>query len=1012
MVRRWMQAGTLVAVAALSIAEAAERRPSSGVLVTPQGVVRPSGARATPAQSIAPASPGSHPVGGGGTRATDAVVLDARKVGTDIQLSWSGQASPVTVLRSEDAPFEKRVTTLADESSLSGLDVPLSNTAEAVFFEVVDDTVVSRAVQGMGYNPMPAPQVGGAGRWDQGIWWGDDLTLTGGYFDPIAAANIVFLHDRAMRASSASGGPKYATEITVPILGDARGGKLYVQAHGMVNTNDPSVALYVRDVSYTSIRGVSWAPQTGKFWVAADAQVDEIDVFRFAPVKTAVAAGLNTPFLSRVTSTGEILYVEGTLGVAEVKVINVSSLTVSTFALTTDQGFTRPVLPVGIAVSPDASKCFIADASGGPGAGAIVMIPRGNAEDIIDGYGGSTAWSFPVPCGMDASPDSSTLYAASTDGWTYQINEDTTTPDWYWGVEMRSIYVDQELSTDGLDRFVLTTATGLAEGFNLNPIGWSGADPPSGSARYLGGLLFATSGGHLNLQNQVLFGTAENRPQRVVLFNPDPEFPYTSTHQTIDRVIRIDLVAGWSDVPLHLRLIDPPDLAAYDDKDLDNPADFGAAGAAFPYEAADNRGTTDNGITLNPDGSSPVMELTTTQRTIYLKVPANFSGDNFQLEMTKCDPLTSTPLPQRVVALSPVFTSWKRVLVETERMFRRGGLLALDYEYDPSCQVDCNRVAVFEPTIVAVDDLVTIFDTTNGPQQSNSETAYVEQKIPGPGSTSWVYLRDRDGNQFIPIRDYDASSDQDDPSNPILDLTDGRSAGIGVVFSSDGQLYDTESNQLNAPGSCFFDVDTDKMEETFGDAFVEIRKVRYGLDWLPYLFNLFGPNDGSRWWFSWLWFNHSNLDGIVHLMGAQRDPAKPEVYGVAVRCLESALGNIPVRGSFVYVNQIEDDADPSSGACFMLKPPEPVNEAITIHELVHQYPLNPLIPEEGEHCQSKTWFSAGDECLMNADDLTDPFDTYNCPGVDPTRLDADEMSQTSPNGGDLYDVRFASDRLE
>lgn len=87
-------------------------------------------------------------------------------------------------------------------------------------------------------------------------------------------------------------------------------------------------------------------------------------------------------------------------------------------------------------------------------------------------------------------------------------------------------------------------------------------------------MVFGTSTGRLDLQNDFFYGLGAHKPKRVLISNTDPDFPYLSDEQSADRVIEVSLLDPWApdSVPVHLRLIDPPDLAPYDAKDLDNPS--------------------------------------------------------------------------------------------------------------------------------------------------------------------------------------------------------------------------------------------------------------------------------------------------------------------------------------------------------------------------------------------------------------------------------------------------------
>ncbi len=102
------------------------------------------------------------------------------------------------------------------------------------------------------------------------------------------------------------------------------------------------------------------------------------------------------------------------------------------------------------------------------------------------------------------------------------------------------------------------------------------------------------------------------------------------------------------------------------------------------------------------------------------------------IEVSKCDP-NGTPIPERAVALSPVYTAWKRIHIERGKMFRKGGVLAEDYVPWPDCggsdpmcictggagapeccegivPIFCNQIEAYEWQNAAAGDLVAVFD--------------------------------------------------------------------------------------------------------------------------------------------------------------------------------------------------------------------------------------------------------------------------------------------------------------
>jgi hypothetical protein len=136
-------------------------------------------------------------------------------------------------------------------------------------------------------------------------------------------------------------------------------------------------------------------------------------------------------------------------------------------------------------------------------------------------------------------------------------------------------------------------------------------------------------------------------------------YPYPSPLQSQDGAIRINASVRVNNQPapgrtIHFRLIDPPDTAAYvkqagDDHFDDN---FDGPGAL--------NGTTQTTATAVSDGAGRV--------SVMLNATSFAAGDNYQIEAS------STPnfgcglsCPK-----SAVFTAWKRVYAEYNKMFREG----------------------------------------------------------------------------------------------------------------------------------------------------------------------------------------------------------------------------------------------------------------------------------------------------------------------------------------------------
>jgi len=760
---------------------------------------------------------------------------------------------------------------------------------------------------------MPAPQLTGVGVPVDGAWWADTVVAHGKYFAPYEASNVAFIYDRATRSTFTGGivqgtspGREYATEVHYRVPGDARGGVLTVQSNGIgASEQNPLLRLVAPDISFSSLWGISWAPSTGKAWVAGDSQIDEIDIFSYDPGRTeptpppdplparrvTVVPSVSQPRISRPTADGRILFVESVSGVLSIQQINVNTRAISKYADTHDTGFTRQILPVGIAVAPDGSACYVADAS----TGRLVKIPYDNNAPIEDEWGTKTDWVFSNPCGMDASSWGA-VYASDAPGGVWQAVWWETVRLGFVGAPVLSLQIDQEISTDGVvDRFFMSFQPGLSEVFNLNPIGygWDGSEVDDEvDPRYLGGFLEAGSDGSIELWHQSFYGLDHHKPQRVLVSNVDSDSPWLSSYQEVDRVVEFSLPNEWAPfpAPLRLRLIDPPDLAPYDDKNLDDPAGF-LPSAMFPYEANDNNASIDDcvsagecGLSVNPDGSSATRELIVTPpEPFYLKIPDDFSGENFQIEVSKVDPATSTPVPNRVLALGPVFTSWKRVFVERDKMFRKGGLLARDF--DPTTcgaggvEPGCDEVIVFDWVDVSPGDEIVLFQSDRSIDSSDALPATVTQVSPTgqPYSNSRRVTLDKDlgGAGLV----WEASSDQPASVGGTASITFGvgESAGIGVVSGCD-----SSSNQINGSNSCFLEGDLRGVLESYADAFVDFRGYLDGADGVPYLYYYWvvtaSPQDFLD--FSSIWFQGSG-NNKIQLIGASKDQVDDQVtfYG-------------------------------------------------------------------------------------------------------------------------------------
>ncbi|HNT16269.1 MAG TPA: hypothetical protein PKJ37_00045 [Acidobacteriota bacterium] len=909
--------------------------------------------------------------------------------GTVLYLSWNYDDPLFNVFKCYEPSFQNGVATLGKELAVDSLEVAANVSKTLECFEVAGASVASAATQGMGYDPEPSPTVPTTE--DVGLWWGDEVTLSANYLDLIPKGNIAYMGDLPVRADEVptySG--SYGTSAKFTIPDDARGFYPFVQAGGRSSDTGGTyqfVPLYARGVGpYTAINGISYAPQTGRIWVAATGVVQEVDLFLHdpEPSTTKYYADAAVPYISRVTTDGRILYVDGTNGVTTVWQVNVTSGARSEYAKTTDTGFTTLITPVGIAVDPDGGSCYIADGS----RGKVVKIPAGSGSGttIKDNWGNRT-YSFPVPCGMDVNVGSTRIaIVADANGTIYYITGQNYTYVYGSpGSSVHAIQVDRDYALSSFAPIFWSNELAMTEAFNINPIG-------SDEAANHGGVVFGTEAGYVALEPHKAFNTYRHYPQRVILNNSGQGIGYPSSYQSADRIVQLRVV-GWANRPLKLRLIDPPDLSPYapDDGCLQ-----GGCTPCLPYEANDNIGNTDYGICALPDCSDGANVTKTLycdsngSLTYYLKVPERYSGDNFQVEVQKTDYYGNNLPETRVAMCSSVYTSWKRVFVERDKMFRRGGILAADFN-KATCGSNCNQIKLYNWANVVIDDVIVVFDELSPFETKGEVKVIAADPVDNADGTITVTL---DSNLTADC--YYASTFTGTPPNIAPDFGNGHAAGVGVIHSADLEIYDTASNQINGPGSAFYETDMRDIEKTYNDAYVEFYGLRSGMNAVPHIDPQMpfytvnetpGDDETNRLNFHQIWWKNNTYNwNYFHLVGCRGD-------------------------DFVWTGSTTGITDPSNDDSYIYRwtveglgenqsyTPEQVNlvtQALTNHELAHQFWLN--------RCSNLTCGS--DTNLGKHDDR--PwwnFTTTGCPNDNPCLMDW--------KGGNLIDEfnRFCKEDL-
>jgi hypothetical protein len=931
----------------------------------------------------------------------------------EIELTWSGHTGSTMVSYSTNFTFQERVWTLETGYTDSTLTIEGRDDRPVECFDVTDSTTVSRSVQSMGYDPRPEPvPVASTARADRqtDVWWRSQITSNFKYLETIPKANSLAIQNRVARADSvASVSNGYAQEATFTIPADARSFWMAPQVNGRTARRAVFHSLIVPDVGpYKNLRHIEWASQTGHVWVAADGRVDELDIFKVYPTVERTFTDATKPYLSRVTGDGRILYVDGVAGVTDVYQIDVSTGARTVYAATTDDNFDRSITPVGIAAAIDGSACYIADASGS----VIVRIPEANATDITDDWGSWPYWNFPDPAGMETTPDGRVL-VGSADNFVGEIPDQSNT--WlafYTSGIPYNLNLDRDVSSPTTYRVYWNDLRGVASAYNRNPIENLTGTP----VRNLGALILNDGDDKLTVSPLWNYlPTVRNViwPFRVVLNREDETEAYPWSGQVADRLVRID-VQGWYGVPLHLRLIDPPDIAPYAPDGGWPPK--GGNVAFPPYEANDNEvweenpPYTDFGLTTDPDGiilGGPVLELNVTpgtdhEATVYVKLPARYAGDNWRVEVTKRT-WNGAAVPNKVPGFSSIFTGWKRAHVERERMFRRGGLLSTtaypadSYIYLANFEVDGSWVQAHN---LQVGDLIVIFDNERTADESYDQ-ACVKSITPinqFEAQIELAWIEDCVTPHLL-IGTYNSSVDPVTREWDFDELT--RSAGVGVISECTTDLNVMHGN------SCFFEGDMRRIEPSFSDANVEFYARPEGAGYVPYLPKEFfdaartNTNDDK---FSLLWFGNFIPDpGSTAVPPFQESHNYFHLIGASERTGAGGTTSLDYDNTFVFTGGIEAVGNP---------PAETVNwvRSTTNHEFGHHYEVNP--DDCAWHDDQLAWCGLDsslacfdEDCLMNVDrDRLNDIDRFCVRNLDSGAAAAGSNHCDGPSGG--WDIEW------
>jgi hypothetical protein len=388
------------------------------------------------------------------------------------------------------------------------------------------------------------------------------------------------------------------------------------------------------------------------------------------------------------------------------------------------------------------------------------------------------------------------------------------------------------------------------------------------------------------------------------------------------------------------------------------------------------------------------------------------------IEVTNIDGRTGQP-EEYTAAVMDAFTGWKRIYVERDRMFRRGGIL-----HDNAAKDDTYVLLYKNPNDIGrLDNLVegdkiAIFDT-GGPSGGSFEGVHDEAYIapsginpnygsPPPGAPHQVRIdlvTTRGGSTpYTLSRSYTASPANATTFWPDFGNAGGKSAGVGVVNSNDGLIYDTATNQTNGPGSAFYDADMRDIQQPFDDAFVQVAGRVSGAGAVPFMsqewFDVLANGAPLRL-FHQIWFANkypmanpqfNNARNYFHLIGASKKTTSGN--------LTSGYSFDDSDISFIFLDSIAAGCTTCSASDLILYGRETVD-----HELAHQFKVNGCNPTSG-HDNNNAWCgNSGGPCVApalgtqycimhNADDNSNAMRTSGN-----NRLDCDDLAAAGPACG-------------
>jgi hypothetical protein len=898
------------------------------------------------------------------------------KSGNDAVLSWSTGIEPYAVSLSNADPAFMHEQTLAAGLGSGPLTYKggLTNDKPLQFFQVCDavEDCMAYAYTG-GAIPPPVPQIDSVSQ-PSGAKVGDVLTINGSGFSTVPAENLVLFPQGITAASNASPAPT-ETSFQVTIPRGALSGSFSVQVGSQLS--DPMSMTVNAQTGFTHIYGMSFQPATLDIWLTdGGSGTSNVSKLYSMTYNTSTGVWDKTARETAVNGTTKFLGGQGmdSGGYYYYGLNNASTNGGVRRAPSSPPGaggaFTQvspgsgdSIQVAALATSPTiANVVFVAYNDVTTGKKGIKEL--GSSGPIDNDYGNFGAYSLNLASIAGLALDSSgNLYAAEKTRILKIAPDQTWTSVATGFTQAEGISLYQAGSADAGTLLVVDNGTSTLYSVNLNNSSptpqavLSGLSVPRAVACALTPLASSTCSSLMPeaspssaLTNALLafaLLAEDTQPRQIasssITMEPrNPMAAWVSRHRTDDAypayqtgdhqvLIAATLTPILGEAAtVYFRVADPPDSSPYASQ----------AGLGTWCDNRDGSATNNHAKLQDPaDGlwkDVVGIQTNTGVASVILNTSDRYAGDNYVVQASLDNWVSSNTTP--ATAQTGVITNWKRVYIEKDKMFRRGGLLFSDFNKD-TCS-PCNQILLYDWANIVNNDTIVVFDETTTAENGGEVRTVAGDPVPGPPNSGYVTVT---LSANLTKNYYRSSQDTSAPPRPIFD--NGHSGGVGV------------------PSAGYYEAGLGSMWQTYNDAFVQFWAPPDGVGAVPYLPESWfqTSSDPQKRLFHQVWFLHklpmadpqyNNAHNYFHLLGTG-------LYRVGEQA-QNGFSFVQSDISCVCTGTIEVQCALRAPQCTSQQIANHVQET-TAHELAHQFEVNGCDPLN--HDLNNAWCgSSGGSC--------------------------------------------------